>query len=96
MVHARLTGSRAVKRRARWLREHSLCVHCKKQGYLVAAEEVDHVVPIHKGGKDDESNFQSLCKRHHANKSIKERGWIRRAGCNADGVPNDPEHPWNK
>jgi 5-methylcytosine-specific restriction protein A len=36
------------------------------------ANQVDHVVPKHKGGTDDESNLVSLCTFHHAKKTGRE------------------------
>lgn len=51
------------RKRAAWLREHPLCAAClaKTPPLVTAAIEVDHVVPLWKGGADDESNYQSLC-----------------------------------
>jgi 5-methylcytosine-specific restriction enzyme A len=76
----RMRGRRAVDRRARWLYLHPLCVECDKEGRVTAATVPDHVVPLWKGGPDDESNLQSLCKAHHDVKSAAEA--IERArGC---------------
>jgi 5-methylcytosine-specific restriction protein A len=58
----RLRGRAAVDRRARWLSLHPLCVECEKVGRATAADVVDHAIPLWEGGKDDESNFQSLCQ----------------------------------
>ena len=57
---------------ARWrklrlmvLREHPLCASCE-----APAVEVDHIVPLSKGGTMyDQANLQGLCKRCHAAKS---------------------------
>jgi 5-methylcytosine-specific restriction protein A len=68
----RLRGSAAVKRRARWLELHPLCVECQKDGRVTAATVPDHVVPLWKGGPDTEANLQSLCKEHHDEKSAQE------------------------
>ncbi len=71
----RLTGRRAVERRQRWLTLHPMCAHCHAQTprQLVPATEVDHVVPLARNGRDDESNFQSLCATCHGIKSARER-----------------------
>jgi len=61
-----------MARRARWLREHPLCAHCAREGHARAAHEVDHEVPLIEGGKDEESNYQSLCIDHHKQKSAAE------------------------
>ena len=47
----------------------------------------DHVVPLAKGGADDESNFQSLCERCHDRKSNDDRGFRTRPTIGADGWP---------
>ena len=76
----RLRGRAAVERRARWLREHPLCVDCQAEGTLTAGEEVDHDVPLWKGGTDDESNFATRCRDHHAAKTKREAGERARGG----------------
>jgi HNH endonuclease. len=84
------------KARRRFLMEHPLCVMCLP--HLTAASVVDHIVP-HKGDSTlfwDESNWQPLCKLHHdaPKQSFDRTG--RMKGCNPDGTPVDPNHPWNK
>jgi 5-methylcytosine-specific restriction protein A len=52
------------------------CDECKREGVVTATEVVDHVVP-NKGNEElflDESNWQSLCKHHHDDKTAKEEG----------------------
>jgi 5-methylcytosine-specific restriction protein A len=49
------------RRRAAWLYAHPLCCMCAARGAVTPATEVDHVIPLWKGGADDESNYQSLC-----------------------------------
>lgn len=58
------------KRRARWLRAHPLCAVCGQ-----VATDVDHVVALRMGGMDDESNYQSLCHRHHSMKTAMSGVW---------------------
>nr|DAZ31132.1 MAG TPA: HNH endonuclease [Caudoviricetes sp.] len=60
--------------RSRFLKTHLLCVRCRKQGRLVKATVVDHIVP-HRG--DDrlfwnEENWQALCKNCHDSKTMTE------------------------
>lgn len=42
------------------------CVSCGQ-----AATEVDHIVPIDRGGSNSHSNLQSMCKSCHARKTAK-------------------------
>ena len=63
--------SRWKKARIRFLHSHPLCEECKKQGRLVKATVVDHIVP-HRGDKKlfwDETNWQALCKPCHDKKT---------------------------
>lgn len=74
-------------------------------GRIVPATVVDHIIP-HKGDQTlmwDESNFQSLCSKHHNIKTAREdsgfgHGQSPRAygGCGVDGMPTDPRHPWSR
>lgn len=64
------------KARAVYLREHPLCVECKRNGRLTPATVVDHVEP-HQGDKHrfwDKANWQALCKRCHDRKTAREGG----------------------
>jgi 5-methylcytosine-specific restriction protein A len=61
-----------MERRARWLNLHPLCCDCEADGMVTAGQEVDHVVPLWKGGADDESNFATRCIDHHAVKTAAE------------------------
>ena len=36
------------------------------------APELDHIEPLWRGGRDDESNFQGLCRDCHAAKTARE------------------------
>ena len=59
------------------------CRHCGRAGRL----EVDHVVPIHKGGAAyDLGNLQALCRPCHFAKSTIDRG----------GTPHVPDEAWQR
>ena len=76
ILHRLYTQRAWIEGRAAFLALHPLCVECEKQGILTAATIVDHVVP-HKGDLAlfyDQSNWQSLCKRHHDIKTAAEDG----------------------
>lgn len=60
-----------VKRLA-YLRANPLCVECEQAGHVVAANEVDHRIPLSQGGADEESNYQALCKSCHSRKTAHE------------------------
>jgi len=54
-----------------FLAQNPLCRECLKKGRLVAATEVDHVIP-HKGDLAlfwNRDNWQSLCRRCHSRKT---------------------------
>jgi 5-methylcytosine-specific restriction protein A len=67
------------------------------------ANTVDHVTPISEGGDPFPSHdgLASYCAPCHNAKTARgaEAGAIRttkpRRGCDADGRPIDPRHPWN-
>lgn len=85
------------KRRAQQLREHPLCRMCMDlDGRVMVATVADHIEP-HRG---DPVLFagplQSLCKRCHDQRKqqLEASGHIR--GCDVNGMPLDPGHPWNR
>jgi 5-methylcytosine-specific restriction enzyme A len=86
------------KMRAVHLHEHPHCVMCLERGWDTPATVVDHRQP-HRGDTRlffDPNNLQSLCKPHHdSNKQREERHGIT-PGCDEDGNPVDPRHPWNQ
>lgn len=70
----RTSGRPWMRLRARLLSDRPLCVACEAQGRVAAATELDHVVPLWKGGSDDPSNLQGLCAACHATKTAQEAG----------------------
>ena len=52
-----------------------LCRPCRKAGFTVGADELDHIVPAHKAPKRfwDLSNLQPICRSCHSEKSSNER-----------------------
>lgn len=62
---------KAVKKRH--LALEPLCRECSKEGKLVRATMVDHIVPIKEGGAPlADTNLQSLCWSCHSRKSAQE------------------------
>lgn len=48
------------------------CSECAQAGRLRLAHEVDHVTPLWKGGKDDESNLSAINADCHKRKTARE------------------------
>ena len=73
----RLRGKGLQTVRRRILTANPLCVQCDARGVVRAATEIDHIVPLSRGGPDDDSNRQALCSECHAAKTAAEaRGGI--------------------
>lgn len=53
-------------------RDRGLCQCCLAAHRVTVADECDHIVPKHKGGTDDLSNLQMLCRLCHADKTARE------------------------
>jgi 5-methylcytosine-specific restriction protein A len=58
--------------RSQVLSANPLCVHCRAQGRVEAATEVDHRVPLWRGGSNDVGNLDPICGLHHAEKTARE------------------------
>ena len=69
----RVRGRAGQKLRAAVLAEEPFCRHCLESGERVKAVEVDHIVPLSRGGGEERSNKQALCKLCHDAKSKLER-----------------------
>lgn len=66
-------GHRWRKYRAEFLKEHPLCARCALNGFLSAAQHVDHIVPYREGDDFyDETNHQPLCHACHSQKTARE------------------------
>lgn len=65
--------------RARHLATHPLCVMCEAEGLINEASIVHHVIDV--ADRPDlafnESNHQSLCKRHHDSETARRRNQAR-------------------
>jgi HNH endonuclease len=65
-------GRRSVSVRLRWeilKRDGYRCVVCGQDAAHGVSLEIDHVVPVSKGGTDDEANLQTLCAPCNRGKS---------------------------
>lgn len=80
-----------------------LCAPCNAMGIITLANTVDHDHPVNDGGDPFPclADLTSMCPSCHGAKTARgsEAGAIRsskaRKGCDVDGNPLDPNHPWN-
>ncbi len=68
----KLYGRQWVAIRNLYIQKHPLCELCLEAGRYVPATEVHHKLPLDKGGSNDESNLQALCKPCHSAITISE------------------------
>jgi 5-methylcytosine-specific restriction endonuclease McrA len=47
------------------------CSTCKQ--ILDASYEIDHIIPLYKGGNNDLNNLQALCRNCHGQKTINDK-----------------------
>lgn len=61
----KMYGSDWKKLREVYISEHPLCEECFKNGKYTPTEEVHHILPLSKGGKNDINNLMALCQSCH-------------------------------
>lgn len=71
-----------------------LCRHCTAEGKTVIATDVDH--RDGNPGNNNAVNLQPLCHAHHSRKTAQDHGKRVAYGCDEDGIPLDPNHPWRQ
>ena len=54
-------------------RDHGLCQQCLRDGRVSAATDCDHIISKAKGGTDEMSNLQMLCRACHKAKTGSEQ-----------------------
>jgi 5-methylcytosine-specific restriction endonuclease McrA len=82
------------KLRASVLRESALCEHCLSRSLVQVATDVDH--RDGNPGNNSRDNLAALCHPCHSIKTAADHGKQVHQGCDKDGIPTDPAHPWNK
>lgn len=85
----RLRGRKLQRLRNSVFSERPLCVACEAAGRIAAAEELDHVRPISKGGSDSRDNLQPLCRQCHKDKTERDFGRRPKPELAPDGWPLD-------
>lgn len=68
----RIRGGNLQRIREDYFRLKPLCVACEEAGRTSLATELDHIVPLWKGGADAPHNRQGLCSPCHAAKTAEE------------------------
>ena len=81
----RITGRRLQRIRKQVFDEQPICVACKAKGRVTVATQVDHIVPLFKGGEDGPRNMQGLCQPCHQSKTAQDCGYKERAKFDAQG-----------
>jgi len=75
---------------------------CVVKGCGADAVVVDHILSRRLGGADTLHNLRCLCRLHDNQIKEQENGGRRSGGkpvvraCDAQGMPLDPTHPWNR
>lgn len=86
----RLSGRRAQARRLRVWALDPYCASCQTLTNYPDGFELDHMMPLFKGGEDIEANLQVLCSGPngcHARKTNADRGHRQKAAIGLDGWP---------
>lgn len=90
-----LQSSAWQRLRAVVLAERPLCVDCFELGRLTIATDVDH--DDGDPSNNERCNLVSRCHSCHSAKTMRERHGSRPVyGCDVNGMPLDPAHPWNR
>lgn len=93
----RKRGRAAVEDRARIMRrDGGLCQSCLERGLVRVAHEIDHTVPLFKGGSDTDDNKRALCSFCHKTKTREDLGHKQGSACDVKGMPVSQKHHWNK
>lgn len=83
----RVRGRKLQQRRATHFRLFPLCMACEAKGRVTIATELDHIVPLFKGGSDEPENWAGLCTECHKVKTATDMGHKPRVTIGLDGWP---------
>jgi 5-methylcytosine-specific restriction enzyme A len=74
------TKRRSMTKARRRIVEERSAGHCAYPGCLVSSHlEIDHVIALELGGRDDDENLVALCREHHRQKSVLDMKLIAKA-----------------
>ena len=80
--------------RAQVLAEQPLCPECEARGVIEPATQVHHVND--NAMDNSRSNLVGLCAPCHSRHTAHDMGKRVNHGCDTEGLPLDPAHPWAK
>lgn len=83
----RIRGRKLEVIRKAHFAKHPMCVDCLEKGIYTLATELDHIVPLFKGGEEVESNRQGLCSDCHSKKTVVDLGYKPKVKIGPDGYP---------
>ncbi len=83
IANSRTRGRRWMRMRNAVLIEEPVCRICGKK----PSTQVDHIIPICKGGTDERSNLQGTCDDCHDTKTAKDLGIKQKNKIGLDGYP---------
>lgn len=84
---SRTRGRKLQRIRKQILDGQPLCVDCQAKGRVTEATEIDHIVPLYKGGTDTPDNRQPLCRPCHEDKTRQDMGHKHKQTTGIDGWP---------
>lgn len=87
MATKRIRGRRHQEIRRIHLERFPLCAECDRNGRVRLGADVDHIVPLFKGGPESAANRQTLCSACHAVKTARDLGQRSKRKIGMDGFP---------
>lgn len=81
----RLRGRKATARRLRLWTANPYCAACGRLTEYPDGFQLDHRIPLHKGGPDTDENLQVLDHDCHDRKTMKDMGYTERLEFDREG-----------